>query len=344
MHSGNVTVENNLLTGNEALYSGGGIYSAGSQSDAMIAGNFIYENVGDAGGGLSFVMWSFARFVNNTVYRNTANGTGISGMGGGIAVSSFSEPVMFNNTIFGNTASVSGGGLCCTQEAKVNIKNTILWGDSAPIGKEMRILDQSSWAGATIDIDFSDIEGGVSSVVVDPKGMLKWGVNNIDANPEFDCSPKNDFHICTDSPCRNGGCGVYGLILNDFEGDPRTVQGKVDIGADEFYYHLYSVGNMLPGSPIDIKVVGIPGLNTILALGTGIQDPSQSTQHGDLWLKLPLAKSWQLGPIPNTGILTHTATVPSGWPSGSLHPFQALVGPWGGGATKLTNLMVLEVQ
>jgi hypothetical protein len=116
------------------------------------------------------------------------------------------------------------------------------------------------------------------------------------------------------------------------------------MGADEFFHHLYHMGDVVPGSPIDFKVVGAPGFPALLALGTGIQDPPQSTQHGDLWLTMPLAKTWQLGPIPNTGILTHTATVPSGWQTGSTHPFQALVGPWGGGATRLTNLLLLEVE
>ena len=64
----------------------------------------------------------------------------------------------------------------------------------------------------------------------------------------------------------------------------------------------------------------------------------------NLWLKMPLAKSWQLGAIPGTGILSITKNVPSGWPVGSEHPFQALVGPWGGANTQLTNLMTLTVK
>jgi hypothetical protein len=173
---------------------------------------------------------------------------------------------------------------------------------------------------------------------------LNWGPGMIDADPLFADVANNDFHLTWPSPCRNTGDNAAVTELYDFEGDPRITLGTVDMGADEFYYHLYSVGDVLPGSPIDIKVVGIPGLPARLALGTGIQDPPQSTFHGDLWLKLPLAKSWQLGAISSTGILTHSAIVPSGWPSGSQHPFQALVGPWGGGATRLTNLLLLDVN
>jgi hypothetical protein len=180
-------------------------------------------------------------------------------------------------------------------------------------------------------------------VHVEVGSTLVWGPGMINADPLFADPANDDYHLTWPSPCRNAGDNTAVTELLDFEGDPRIV-GTVDMGVDEFYYHLYSVGDVLPGSPIDIKVVGVPGLPALLALGAGIQDPPQSTPHGDLWLKLPLAKSWQLGAVPATGILTHTATVPSGWPSGSQHPFQALVGPWGGGASRLTNMLLLEVE
>jgi|GEM_PF-3970706 len=51
-----------------------------------------------------------------------------------------------------------------------------------------------------------------------------------------------------------------------------------------------------------------------------------------------------VGTIPGSGIRTFSATLPVAWSSGDSHPFQALVGPWSGPYTALTNLMVLAVE
>lgn len=101
---------------------------------------------------------------------------------------------------------------------------------------------------------------------------------------------------------------------------------------------------MIHGFPIDLKVVGSPGAPVLLALGSGIQDPPASTQHGDLWLEWPPLWQGNIGTVPGNGILVYTATVPSQWSSGSEHPFQALIGPWGGPDTTLTNLFTLKVE
>ena len=82
----------------------------------------------------------------------------------------------------------------------------------------------------------------------------------------------------------------------------------------------------------------------LLGLGSGIQDPPQSTQYGDLWLQLPLANNWPLGNIAGNGVLVFPATVPPSWLPGEEYPFQALVGPFGNPSSVLTNLMVLTVE
>jgi hypothetical protein len=293
----------------------GGAGIAYYQSGGMIENNVITANRSPfRGGGIYCKFGPPVRITNNIVFENFAV------IGGGI-LCYYNRSIITNNTIVGNGSSSSqGGGIESTGSHYPAVTNTILW-KNAP--NQMDGISQ---------VNFCNVMGG-------------WaGTGNIDADPHFADPAKNDYHLAWNSPCRDTGANHSVPKFYDFEGDPRIAGGTIDMGADEFYYHLYSLGDVLPGSPIDIKVVGIPGLPALLALGTGIQDPPQSTPHGDLWLKLPLAKSWPLGPIPSTGIFTHTGTVPSGWPMGSEHPLQALVGPWGGGATRLTNLHVLEVE
>jgi hypothetical protein len=116
------------------------------------------------------------------------------------------------------------------------------------------------------------------------------------------------------------------------------------MGADEFYYHLYHVGDVVPGGSIDIRVVGEPSLPVLLGLGSGVQDPPQSTMYGDLYLQMPLLGQWDLSVIPGNGVLFCPATVPPSWASGEQYPFQALVGPLGNPSSVLTNLMTLTVE
>jgi hypothetical protein len=249
--------------------------------------------------------------------------------------------IIVNNTITGNSAE-KGGGFCCKGYSHPKIANTILWGNTAQTGSEI-------WIGyftysATLTISHSDVEGGQPSCYVGLGCNLNWGSGMIDAEPIFVDPGNDDFHLSFDSPCRNSGYNLALLPPTDFEGDPRIALGTVDMGADEYYYHLYHTGTVSPGSPIDVKVVGYPGAAVTLFLGVGIQDPPYFTQHGDFWLTWPPVWQADLGTVPGDGVLVYPATVPSGWVTSEQHPLQSLVGPWGGPWSHLTNLMVLTVQ
>lgn len=154
-----------------------------------------------------------------------------------------------------------------------------------------------------------------------------------------------DFHLTWNSPCRNAGTtNTPPPPDSDFEGDPRIALGKIDIGSDEFYYHLYRMGAVIPGNQIAIKAVGGPAMRVTLYLGSGIQDPPQPSAHGDIYLELPVVASWNLGKTQATGIVTLTTTVPLTWNPGEEYPFQALIGVWGDPYTQFSNLMVLHVE
>ena len=78
-------------------------------------------------------------------------------------------------------------------------------------------------------------------------------------------------------------------------------------------------------------------------MGSGIQDPPQSTPYGDLYLLMPLARKWPFGTMPSNGVRIKPAAVPWTWIPGEEYPFQALVGPLAPGSV-LTNLLTLTVE
>ncbi len=321
---------NNIITGNNGYY-GGGLY--GFVCDADIIGNIFHANTAVAGGGLC-IQWSSPWLWNNIISENS------SAWSGGIEFYG-SYGVVRSCTICRNTASNQGGGLYCWGASDVFLTNTIFWGNSAPDGKEIWIGKTAS--PSTLDIAHSDVEGGQASVYVDPGCTLNWGAGMIDDDPLFVDAAGNDFHLTLPSPCRDAGDNNAGMPATDFEGDPRIALGTVDIGADEFYYHLYYMGDALPGGAIDIRIIGYPLTLVTLAWGQDVVDPPISTQYGDLYI-YPFIWTGDVGTVSTQGVLSVPFTVPPGWPSGFQTPLQALVGPLGWPSARLTNLMMLTIN
>jgi len=327
------TIKTNVIAGNAAVW-GSGVYSYRT-SHPIIDSNRIHDNNGK---GAIFCFADSAIIVNNLIFNNSGS------HGGGIYCTTNNSPEIINNCIYGNSAS-AGGGIYCRDNSSPNVVNTILWNNSATYGNEICLSSYSSVS--SISVAFSDVQGGAGAVYIESGCTLNWGKGNIDADPLFVDPANADYHITWMSPCRDVGDSSVVTGLFDYEGDPRIAFYTVDIGADEFYYHLYYQGEAIPGGRIDIKIVGYPLAPVTLFLGSGIIDPPYSTQHGEFHLLWPTIWIGKIGKIPTsgtTGVLSYKATVPSSWIAGEERPFQALVGPWGGFYSRLTNFMMLTVE
>ena len=132
------TIRRNLIIGNRALYSGGGI---SSQDSPTISDNLIYGNSADLYGGGLAVYQVTAQITNNTIVGNSSTGTTIpsgyvaASYGGGVAVETFFAQVppavtLSNNLIVKNTVTSTGlgGGLHTLQTTPI-IGTTDFWGN-----------------------------------------------------------------------------------------------------------------------------------------------------------------------------------------------------------------------
>ena len=333
-------IMNNLITVNWLGASGPYSYSRGggialNDASAIIKNNTISANTSRIGGGISYSESSSTTTMSNIISGNSA------AYGGGIYCQYCWDPMYFDSNTITDHSSDSGGGFHCLNSVPV-ITNAIFWNNDASTGPEIYVGTNPSTS--TLTISYSDVKGGQSSCYVDTGCTLNWGSGMIDADPLFADAANSDFHLTWNSPCRDTGDNSVVTEDFDFEGDPRIAFGTVDMGADEYYYHLYHMGDVIPGSPIDLKVVGYPTAPVLLALGSGIQDPPLSTQYGDLCLNWPPLWQGNIGTVPGDGVLSLPITVPSSWTSGEEHPLQALVGPWNGPWTWLTNAEVLVVE
>jgi len=211
------TLNNCAVTHNRAQY-GAGIYSAWC-SPALL-NTLIGGNTAVVGGGGLRVYESNPTLDNCILLSNSAAD------GAGLACYDFSSPILTNCTVVGNVASRNGGGIYC--EGSFNnpiLTNCILWGNtggqiSAPYG------------GSPI-VTYCDVQGG-------------WtGTGNINADPKL--ALENDGHLLATSPCIDRGTDTPagGLPPEDFDGNPRSVDGdgdglaSADMGAYEF----------VPGAP-----------------------------------------------------------------------------------------------
>jgi hypothetical protein len=272
---------------------------------------------------------------NNAIVGNTAGERG-----GGISILEDSNGLITGNTICKNSAAV-GGGVRIQINCSATISNSILWENDAPTGPEMKIGTGAE--PSTVTISYSDVDGGQASIDIGANCTLNWGPGMIDSDPLFADAANADYHLTWNSPCKDTGDNTAVTEPTDLEGDPRIAMDTVDMGSDEFYYHLYHRDDVIPGSSIEICVVGEPNDSVLLGTGVGIQDPPLSTQYGDLYI-WPLAGQWNLPAIPGTGVLAYPATVPLSWNPGDEYPLQALVGPLGDPNSVLTNLMLLTVE
>ncbi len=354
------TIRNTIVDSNNAVYGGGVCFSqspsavfVGNQvsnntatagggifcrySDATIEGNTISNNdAGYGGGGLACWLTSAPTLTNNIFYANTAG----SGGGGAIRAYNKSAPVLVNNTIVGNSTDPGSGGAFNCKNASITVTNSIIWDNDAPDGTVAWIEHSST--PSVMTISHSDLEGGQASVHVEPGNTLNWNTGMIDSDPLFVDS--EDFHLTFQSPCRNSGDNTAANLPSaDFEDDARVVQGTVDMGADEYFFHLYTVGTITAGSDVSIRIVGWPGSQVRLCQGNQAVTP-QTSPYGDFHLVRPVARLWSLGAIPSNGVLIIPATVPDFWAEGDRFFFQSLVGSFGGASTRLTNLLDIVVK
>ena len=237
-----VTIQNTIITDNQADANGGGIYCS-TGSNLNLLGVIIKENdAGNSGGGI--YCWDAEIHIwDSEIYNNNAS---MIGEGGGIYLGQYSDlfiirTVIHNNeaysygggiqcssstidaeklTIYGNLSGYSGGGINVNSSSDVEIVNSILWNNSP---------DQINESTRETTVTYSDVQTFTAP----------WtGEGNIMADPLFVDASNNDFHLTMESPCIDTG---------DPDSDDDEDGTVADMGA--YYYH--HDGTFIHGGDVD---------------------------------------------------------------------------------------------
>ena len=210
-----MTLTNATVSGNSAASDGGGIYNY--QGTVTLTNATVSDNSADEdGGGIYSYHKGTVTLTNTTVSGNCANedGGGIYHHGGGTLA-------LTNATVSGNSANSDGGGIY--QYGTLTLNNTIVALNNAP---------------ASADI-YGDLTAHSSLVGVNP-GFVRnpsagadgvWGTADDDVGDLRLKDTSLAINLGNDALAVDGD----GLpLMRDRDGNPRVVDGSVDIGAYEY--------------------------------------------------------------------------------------------------------------
>jgi len=247
-------LSNCIIRGNKAV-SGGGVHlCTGEMTDCLVENNFAGGTNSIAGGGGAFV--GSAGLANNCIFRwNTA-----ASEGGGAHV--YMGGMLKNCTLSNNSAPRGGGAHLIWAE----LINCVLINNSADYGGGAYGHTEGRLNNCTVARNSANYDGGgvwlssgglynciiyrnkVRFIMKDiyRNGAFIWNTfaydgitNGVDGCIKSAASPfvnsLTDFRLGSGVPCINAGNNTYAPAGTDLAGNPRIIDGIVDMGAYEFF-------------------------------------------------------------------------------------------------------------
>jgi predicted outer membrane repeat protein len=204
---------NAFANSSTAFSGGGGLAGAWSVTELTVANCTFEDNAArDDGGAICVSLGSVT--LENCVFKGNS-----AARGGAVFCDGY--VVAVNCTFVDNSAAESGGAIYDNWWCGPNLKNCILWANSAPQGPAIHsAADEDVYGAGTPEAGYCNIQGGCP------------GIGNIDLDPLFVDAASGDYHLDLLSPCIDAGDPAT-TLAEDVEGNPRPAGSGYDIGAYE---------------------------------------------------------------------------------------------------------------
>jgi|Deesub1362A_J573_1020465.scaffolds.fasta_scaffold00134_2 hypothetical protein len=316
VHGGECILVNNLFKDNylKGSFDGDGDSFGGGVSisvngypdgkDIILRDNFFTSNKPAIGGGA----WIRAMYANIFIENNRFVRNGVEGLG--MDIGPYGEVFLVNNIFSQNGYGRYYLGILINgNESTINIINNIIWGHhrrqgcaglyaSLYGGIDLNLYNNIFWDNSSDDgandvavytyhdhiniynniFSCDDFSGSSNCLMIEDISFYSYG-DNISADPLLVDPSNGDFHLQAGSPAIDAGYNdAPGLPSTDFEGDPRIINGTVDIGADEYSDLVIDIKANGSDGPVNLQHGEVLSVTVSLAPG------DMAGQGADWWV------------------------------------------------------------
>ena len=228
------SIDNVIFEDNYAYYQGGGIETR--YSDILLTNSIFRGNYGGANSGAGWFGFSSDVTIENVLATDNEAHYGYGAFG----IYSNTDLYLINATLTDNESG-SGDALGISSTSNATVSNCIFYNNrdhNGEITGPIRLAGTNS----SLDIQYSDVQGGQDAIIMNDQSTVNWGAGNIDVDPLFVDPDSGDYHLSDLSPVISGGIDSlqidstwYVVPSTDIEGNPRPnpVGTLPDMGAYE---------------------------------------------------------------------------------------------------------------
>ncbi len=197
-------------------YGGGVALGNGTILDCL-----IYSNTSAAdGGGVYCDAYGAPQIIGCQIFENSA-------VRGGGVYTDVDNAEIINCTIANNTSDSLGAGLfILASPGRIEmplVVNSIIWNNSP---SQVYMLNFYNEEPESIDLTYSNIQGGQEGIITSNGNVIEWGAGNIDSDPQFVSLNQNNFNLRGNSPCIDAGTDL-GLDYNGDAPDMGAIESNI---------------------------------------------------------------------------------------------------------------------